>query len=136
MTTQFTTQWKVLAHNIQQYWIGNRETSLQNIRQSVSDALAIHPDKLILYDERDVIVSYLRSQAGAIRSKVAAGPQTTTTVLINEVADAVDAIARRVQNGEHIEMMVGDFALSRSDIKRLKRARDGHVADEAESVSV
>lgn len=136
MTLQFTTPWKVLAHNIQQYWIGNRETSLKNIRQSVSDALAIHSDSLVIYDERDVIVAYLRSQSGAIRSRVAASPQNTTTVLINEVADAVEAIARRIQNGEHIETMVGDFALSPHDIKRLKRARNGFIADTAVSVPV
>ena len=125
MTTQFVTPWKVLAHNVKQYWIGNREISLRNIRKSVSEALDVHPDTLLLYDERDVVVAYLRHQASAIRSRVIARPQDTTTVLINDVADAVDAIAQRVQNGEHIEAMIGDFALSPQDIKRLKRARNG-----------
>lgn len=129
MTIHSLTPWKLLARNIQQYWIGNRETSLRSVRLSVAEALSIHPDELIIYDEREVIVSYLRKQAVAIRSRFAAGPRDTTMVIVNEVADAVDAIAQRIQNGEHIESMVGYFAMSPRDIKALKRARDGHDAD-------
>jgi hypothetical protein len=136
MTLQYTAAWKILAHHVQQYWIGNRENALRNIRVSVSNALAVPEDQLVMYDEREMIVSYLRKQSNALRSHFATGPKDTTSVIVSEVVDAVEAIAKRIQDGEHVESMLGDFALSPNDIKRLKRARNGHAADEPEIVSV
>ncbi len=118
---------KVLATHIQQYWIGNRDAAVRNIRRNVSDALNIKPDQLLIYDEREVIISYMRHQANAIRSHFTIGSQATTSVIIAEIADAVDAMAHRIQNGEHIELILGEFALCPQDIKRLSRARNGHV---------
>lgn len=130
MTIQFSTPWRVLASHVQQYWIGNRESSIKNLRSSVSDALDIRQDQLIIYDEREVIVAYMRSQAIALRSRFTFSSHDTTAILIREVADAVEAMAQRIQNGEHVEYMVGDFALSPYDIKKLKRARNGQTAED------
>ncbi len=119
--------WKTLSHHIRQYWIGNRDSAVRNIRRSVSDALEIKPDQLLIYDEREVVVTYMRRQANALRSHFTIGSQQTTSVIIGEVADAVEAMAQRIQNGEHIELVLGEFALCPQDIKRLSRARNGHI---------
>src|SRR6266478_4733059 len=125
--SNFSMPLKVLATHIQQYWIGNRDAAVRNIRRNVSDALNIKPDQLLIYDEREVIISYMRHQANAIRSHFTIGSQATTSVIIAEIADAVDAMAHRIQNGEHIELILGEFALCPQDIKRLSRARNGHI---------